>query len=75
MASDEEQWDALLREGLHGLGEQQAMDADSFFKCLQSRMEKTVLDAGAGTFSQRVQAEYLKEIEDRASAVLKEKGQ
>jgi len=75
VASDEEQWDALLREGLHGLGEQQAMDADSFFKCLQSRMEKTVLDAGAGTFSQRVQAEYLKEIEDRASAVLKEKGQ
>ena len=75
VASDEEQWDALLREGLHGLGEQQAIDSDSFFKCLRTRMEKTVLDAGAGTFSQRVQAEYLKEIEDRASAILEGNGQ
>lgn len=33
-------------------------------------MERTVLTAGTGTFSQRVQAEYLKEIESRANAVL-----
>jgi len=67
VAADEEKWTQMLESGLKGEG---AIDADSFFKSLQGRMERTVLTAGTGTFSQRVQAEYLKEIESRANAVL-----
>jgi hypothetical protein len=39
---------------------------------LQVKMERTLLGMKSGSYSQRVQAEYLKEVESRARAVYKE---
>lgn len=39
---------------------------------LQVKMERTVLSMKSGSYSQRVQAEYLKEIEARAKSVYKD---
>lgn len=39
---------------------------------LQRRMERVVLGLQSGSYAQRVQAEYLKEVETRAKAVFKD---
>lgn len=39
---------------------------------LQTKMEQTVLQMKSGSYGQRVQAEYLKEVEGRGQAVFKE---
>jgi hypothetical protein len=39
---------------------------------LQQKMERTVLSMKSGSYTQRVQAEYLKEVEARAKQVYKE---
>jgi hypothetical protein len=39
---------------------------------LQKKMEATVLGLQSGSYAQRVQAEYLKEVEGRARAVFEE---
>ena len=44
----------------------------SFMEELQRRMERVVLGLQSGSYAQRVQAEYLKEVEARARAVFKE---
>ena len=44
----------------------------SFQEEMQRRMESTVLTLKSGSYSQRVQAEFLKELEDRAAAVFKQ---
>ena len=41
----------------------------SFTTALQKRMEGTVLGLQSGSYAQRVQAEYLKEVESRGKAV------
>lgn len=41
----------------------------AFTTALQKRMEQTVLGLTSGSYSQRVQAEYLKELEGRGKAV------
>jgi hypothetical protein len=41
----------------------------SFTSALQKRMEATVLMLKSGSYSQRVQAEYLKEVEERGKKV------
>ena len=44
----------------------------SFMEELQRRMERVVLGLQSGSYAQRVQAEYLKEVEARARVVFKE---
>jgi hypothetical protein len=41
-------------------------------EALQRKMEGTVLGLQSGSYAQRVQAEYLKEVEARAKRVYKE---
>lgn len=41
----------------------------SFTEALQKRMEGTVLGLQSGSYTQRVQAEYLKEVEERGKKV------
>jgi hypothetical protein len=41
-------------------------------EALQRKMEGTVLGLQSGSYAQRVQAEYLKEVEARAKKVFKE---
>ena len=43
----------------------------AFMEALQKKMEGTVM-LGSGSYAQRVQAEYLKEIETRAKTVFQE---
>lgn len=63
----EEQWEATLEQALEA-GECSEV---SFMETLQRRMEGTVLSLKSGSYAQRVQAEFLKELEDRATAVFK----
>jgi hypothetical protein len=39
---------------------------------LQKKMESTVLGMQSGSYAQRVQAEYLKEVEARAKTVFRQ---
>jgi hypothetical protein len=41
----------------------------AFMEALQRRMEAVVLGLSSGSYAQRVQAEYLKELESRAKSV------
>jgi hypothetical protein len=41
-------------------------------EALQRRMESVVLGLPSGSYAQRVQAEYLKELEERAKAAFAE---
>ena len=45
------------------------MSEASFTTALQRRMEGTVLGLKSGSYTQRVQAEYLKEVEARGKKV------
>ena len=45
------------------------MSEASFTTALQKRMEGTVLGLKSGSYTQRVQAEYLKEVEARGKKV------
>jgi hypothetical protein len=44
----------------------------AFMEELQKRMEVVVLGLQSGSYAQRVQAEYLKEVEARAKTVFKQ---
>lgn len=44
----------------------------AFMEALQRRMEGVVLGLPSGSYAQRVQAEYLKELEERAKGVFAE---
>ena len=46
---------------------------EAFTKDLQKRMEGVVLNLPNGSYAQRVQAEYLKEVEDRGKGIYAEK--
>jgi hypothetical protein len=60
----EDTWAAALRsKAQEGLGE------SAFMQALQRRMETVVLGVASGSYAQRVQAEFLKELESRAKAV------
>ncbi len=61
--SDSSRWESLLtRQAV-----QQGIRHSALATALQKRMEKVVLSETSGSHSQRVQAEYLKEIEEVAS--------
>lgn len=65
LAADEALWGRLIR--------QRAAEGDvsepAFMEALQRRMEGVVLGLPSGSYAQRVQAEYLKELEERAKGV------
>lgn len=63
--ADEEQWEPLIRQLLES---DQTTESD-FSLELQKKMEGTVLGQSSGSYKQRVQAEYLKEIEARFKGV------
>lgn len=44
----------------------------AFMEVLQKKMESTVLGMQSGSYAQRVQAEYLKEVEARAKTVFRQ---
>lgn len=62
LKENEQQWDILLKQGVEKYSE------SSFMEALQKRMEAVVLGLPSGSYAQRVQAEYLKEVEARAKA-------
>jgi hypothetical protein len=64
--AEEEDWEARLR-GVAGLS------AVGFEAAIRRRMEGVVLGLPSGSYAQRVQAEYLKEVERAGSAALKGK--
>ena len=67
MEAGEAKWEPTLKAAM------EAGDCSevSFQEELQRRMESTVLTLKSGSYAQRVQAEFLKELEDRAAAVFK----
>lgn len=66
LASPETEWDSLLSD-LHSSGQ---ISEESFMEELQKKMETIVLSLSSGSYAQRVQAEYLKELQTRAKNIL-----
>ncbi|KAI7839062.1 hypothetical protein COHA_007204 [Chlorella ohadii] len=64
LAADEGMWTRLIRQRASEGGPSEA----ALMECLQRRMESVVLGLPSGSYAQRVQAEYLKELEERAKA-------
>lgn len=68
MATDPATWDAAIASEL---GSDDAVcDTESLLGEVQLRIETTVLAQGAGSASQQVQAEYLRELTDRIKSAL-----
>lgn len=68
LASDEARWAENIREkALNG-----EISEVSFMEALQRRMEGVVLGLPSGSYTQRVQAEYLKELEERSKTVFQD---
>ena len=61
LAADVEAWDAKLEEAVAG-----GYGGQVFVDELHKKMEGVVLGMANGSYTQRVLAEYLKEVEDRA---------
>ncbi|GAB4822728.1 hypothetical protein N2152v2_009774 [Parachlorella kessleri] len=68
LAADESQWAALLRQH----AQKDGVSEPALLEALQRRMEGVVLGLSSGSYGQRVCAEYLKELENRAKAVFQE---
>lgn len=66
--AEEAEWEPILRRGAAG----GAVAEAAFMEALQRKMEVTVLGMQSGSYAQRVQAEFLKELEARAKAVYRE---
>lgn len=69
LAAAEESWDGILSEAAVG----QAGVESGLAAALQQRMEGVVLGLPNGSYAQRVQAEYLKEVEARVKAAFGKK--
>lgn len=66
--ADEDKWNDLLRNGLtYGGGVVRSQD---FFKAVDRRIERTLMRTENGSYQQRVLAEYIREIETRAEALI-----
>ncbi|CAL8466153.1 g5689 [Coccomyxa elongata] len=63
IAAEEEDWDSLLRQQ-----EAQQVGETAMLAALRKKMEVLVLSLPSGSYAQRVQAEYLKELEGRMQA-------
>jgi hypothetical protein len=66
--AEEAEWGPMLRERAAA----GAVAEASFMEALQKKMEATVLGLQSGSYAQRVQAEYLKEVEARAKEVFQQ---
>ncbi|PRW58323.1 hypothetical protein C2E21_3211 [Chlorella sorokiniana] len=64
LAADEALWTRLIRQRASEGGASEA----ALMEALQRRMETVVLGLPSGSYAQRVQAEYLKELEERAKS-------
>jgi hypothetical protein len=82
IAAEEHEWEAIIErsatEGTGGAAGASGGGVDAgplaeaaFSDALQRKMEETVLGLTSGSYAQRVQAEYLKEIEGRARSVFR----
>jgi len=65
LGAQEEQWAEIILNK----AEKGEISEVSFLESLQRRMESVVLGLSSGSYAQRVQAEYLKELESRAKQV------
>ncbi|KAI5054379.1 hypothetical protein GOP47_0030741 [Adiantum capillus-veneris] len=66
--ADEESWEGLIRSGLvYGGGQ---IELEELFKVMKKRVERVDMRTESGSYQQRVVLEYLKEIEERAQAVI-----
>ena len=64
IAARADEWPEKFDEIIDG-----GFSEEAFNKDLQKRMEGVVLNLPNGSYAQRVQAEYLKEVEDRGKSV------
>ncbi|KAK9809392.1 hypothetical protein WJX73_001610 [Symbiochloris irregularis] len=70
LAADEGSWSTELQERkVRG-----DLDEAAFMAAIRRRMERVVLTLDSGSHAQRIQAEFLKELETRATAVLQQHG-
>lgn len=67
LAADIEQWDELL-----GQAKEAGYGTGAFVEELRKKMEGVVLGMANGSYSQRVMAEYLKEVEERANVAFED---
>ncbi|KAI5082315.1 hypothetical protein GOP47_0002058 [Adiantum capillus-veneris] len=68
ISADEENWEGLIRSGLvYGGGQ---IEPEELFKVVKKRVERVDMRTESGSYQQRVVLEYLKEIEERAQAVI-----
>jgi hypothetical protein len=65
LGTEEGRWAVEIR----GRAREGTISEVSFLEALQRRMEAVVLGLSSGSYAQRVQAEYLKELETRAKEV------
>jgi hypothetical protein len=66
VAADEREWDFLLSQA----GASGSVSAAGFAAAVRRRMEGVALGLASGSYAQRVQAEFLKEVEERGEEVL-----
>ena len=66
IAADEREWDFLLSQA----SASGAVSAAGFAAAVRRRMEGVALGLASGSYAQRVQAEFLKEVEERGEEVL-----
>lgn len=65
LSARESNWANLIKEKAESGG----ISEESFMEALQKKMESIVLSLSSGSYAQRVQAEYLKELETRAKGI------
>lgn len=65
LRAPESEWEAIVSQ-LNSMGD---ISEESFMEELQKKMETIVLSLSSGSYAQRVQAEYLKELQTRAKSV------
>lgn len=65
LSARESNWTNLIKEK----AESGVISEESFMEALQKKMESIVLSLSSGSYAQRVQAEYLKELETRAKGI------
>lgn len=66
LAVSSDTWDDVLNQAK---GKDGALDSDALLSAVQSCVEKVVLQKASGSYAQRVQAEFLKELMARIRAV------
>eukprot|EP00250_Pteridium_aquilinum_P013642 c21475_g1_i1 orf=608-1630(-) len=68
ISADEEKWGDLLRTGIvYGGGQ---VEPEELYKVVNKRVERVTMRTESGSYQQRIVVEYLKEIEERAQAIV-----